>query len=278
MIDFVRTCFRVSVRRACRAVPACRASYHYRSIRPDQAPLRKRIREIAETRARYGYRRVHVVLKREGWHVNVKRVRRLYNLEGLQMRHKPPRRRVTAKLRDDRSNATGPNQVWAMDWMYDELFDGKRIWVLTVVDTFSRVCPVMHVTRSATAMVVIGALEEAHRNFGLPHTIRVDQGCQFTSKELDLWAYSNAITLDFSRPGKPTDNAYIESFNASARLECLGQHWFMDMDDAIKKVEDWRREYNEVRPHSAIGDRTPMSLIQQPRQLAVASQAPENLI
>jgi len=103
-----------------------------------------------------------------------------------------------------------------MDWMYDELSDGRRIWVLTVVDTWSRVCPVMRVTRSATAVVVIRALEEARQNFGLPHTIRVDQGCQFTSKELDLWVYSNSITLDFSRPGKPTDNTYIESFNASA--------------------------------------------------------------
>jgi putative transposase len=98
------------------------------------------------------------------------------------MRHKPPRRRVTAKLRDDRSNATGPNQVWAMDWMHDELIDGKHIWVLTVVDTWSRVCPVMCVTRSATAMVVIGTLEEARQRIGLPRTIRVDQGCQFTSK------------------------------------------------------------------------------------------------
>ena len=126
-------------------------------------------------------------------------------------------------------------------------------------------------------MVVVDALEEARRHFGLPHTIRVDQGCQFTSKKLDLWAYANGITLDFSRPGKPTDNAYAESFNASARLECLGQHWFMDMDDAVKKVEDWRREYNEVRPHSAIGDRTPMSLIQKPQQNAEALTRPEIL-
>ena len=127
MIDFVR---RVSIRRACRSVPASRATYHYRSRRPEQAPLRKRIREIAETRMRYGYRRIAVLLRREGWRVNVKRVRRLYNLEGLQMRLKPPRRRVMAKPRDDRSDATGPNQVWAMDWMYDELFDGRRLWVL----------------------------------------------------------------------------------------------------------------------------------------------------
>ena len=211
MIDFVRGAFQVSIRKACRAVPACRATYHYRSRRPEQAPLRKRIREIAETRMRYGYRRIHVLLRREGWRVNVKRVRRLYRLEGLQMRLKPPRRRVMAKLRDDRSNATGPNQVWAMDWMNDELFDGRRLWVLTVVDTWSRICPVMRVCRSATAMEVIDALEQARQQYGLPTTIRVDQGSQFTSKELDLWAYANGITLDFSRPGKPTDNAYAES-------------------------------------------------------------------
>lgn len=277
MIDHVRGCFQVSVRRACRSVPAPRSSYHYRSIRPDQAPLRQRIREIAETRVRYGYRRIHILLRREGWPVNVKRVRRLYNLEGLQMRLKPPRRRVMGKLRSDRSNATGPNQVWAMDWMHDELFDGRRLWVLTVIDTWSRVCPVMRVCRSATAMEVIDGLEDARRGFGLPHTIRVDQGSQFTSKELDLWAYANKVTLDFSRPGRPVDNAYAESFNARVRMECLGQHWFLDLDDARQKVEARRVEYNEVRPHSAIGDRTPMSLIHQPPEKSGASHEPEVL-
>lgn len=277
MIDFVREAFQVSIRRACRAVPAPRATYHYRSRRPEQAPLRKRIREIAETRMRYGYRRIHVLLRREGWHVNVKRVRRLYNLEGLQMRYKPPRRRVMAKLRNDRSDATGPNQVWAMDWMYDEIFDGRRLWVLTVVDTWSRVCPVMRVCRSATAMEVIGALEQARSQYGVPKVIRVDQGSQFTSKEFDLWAYTNGVTLDFSRPGKPTDNAYVESFNATVRLECLGQYWFLDLDDAREKVEEWRIDYNEVRPHSAIGDRTPLSLIHRPRQSAEATTRPEIL-
>ena len=161
MIDFVRTCFRVSIRRACRGVPASRATYHYRSVRPPQEPLRKRIKELAETHMRYGCRRIHIVLQREGWRVNIKRVRRLYRLEDLQMRLKPPRRRVMAKLRSDRSNATGPNQVWAMDWMFDELFDGRRLWVLTVIDTWSRFSPVMRVCRTATAMEVIDALEEA---------------------------------------------------------------------------------------------------------------------
>jgi putative transposase len=191
------------------------------------------------------------------------------------MRLKLPRRRVMAKLRGDRSNATGPNQVWAMDWMHDEL--GRRLWVLTVVDTWSRVCPVMRVCRSATAMEVIDALEQARGQYGLPTTIRVDQGSQFTSKELDLWAHANGITLDFSRPGKPTDNAYAESFNATVRLDCLGRYWFLDLDDVCQKVEEWRTEYNEVRPHSAIGDRTPLSLIHLPRQQAEALNRPEIL-
>lgn len=278
MIDFVKAAFRVSIRRACRAVPAPRSTYHYTSVRPPQDVLRKRIRELAETHVRYGYRRIHVLLRRDGWEVTIKRVRRLYNLEGLQMRLKPPRRRVMAKLRSDRSDATGPNQVWAMDWMFDETFDGKRLWVLTVIDTWSRVCPVMRVCRSATAMMVIDALQEACARIGRPKVIRVDQGSQFTSKELDLWAYANGVVLDFSRPGRPTDNAYAESFNAVVRLECLGQHWFLDLDDARKKVEDWRTEYNEVRPHSAIGDRAPMSLIRTPGPDGRVPEAPEALI
>ena len=138
------------------------------------------------------------------------------------MRLKPPRRRVMAKLRSDRSDATGPNQVWAMDWMHDEIFDRRRLWVLTAVDTWSRVCPVMRVCRSATAIEVIDVLEQARRRYGLPKAIRVDQGSQFTSKELDLWAYTNDVTLDFSRPGKPTDNAYAESFNATVRTRMPG--------------------------------------------------------
>ncbi len=133
----------------------------------------------------------------------------------------------------------------------------------------------MRMCRSATAMVVIDALEETRRHSGLPKAIRVDQGCQFTSKELDPWAYANGVTLDFSRPGKPTDNADVESFNPSVRLECLGQPWVRDLDDARQKIEDWRRKYNEVRPHRAIGDRTPMSLIPQPRAVPEASQQPE---
>ena len=261
MLDFVRTCFRVSIRRACKAIPLRRSTYHYRSRRPEQAALRKRIREIAETRTRYGYRRIHVLLRREGWPVNAKRVYRLYKLENLQMRHKPPRRRVSAKLRKDRRPATAPNDCWSMDWMYDELFDGRRIWVLTIVDNFSRVSPGLWVGHQAKATDVVIALRAAVTEFGCPRRIRLDNGSQFTSKELDLWAYANGVVLDFSRPGKPTDNAYCEAFNSRFRLECLNQHWFLDIDDARVKIEAWRQDYNTVRPHGAIGNQVPIDLV-----------------
>jgi putative transposase len=164
-----------------------------------------------------------------------------------------------------------------MDWMYDQLFDGRRIWLLTVLDTWSRVCPVLRVCRIATACEVTSALDEALRRFGRPKVIRVDQGCQFTSRELDLWAYSHGVMLDFSRPGKPTDHAYIESFNARVRCERLNQSWFMDLDDARRKVEDWRIECNEVRPHSAIGDRPPIALLHQALGSPEAVPRPEIL-
>lgn len=277
MVDFVRTCFRVSIRRACKAIPVRRSTYHYRSRRPEQAALRKRIREIAETRTRYGYRRIHVLLRREGWPINAKRVYRLYKLEKLQMRHKPPRRRVSAKLREDRRPATAPNECWSMDWMYDELFDGRRIWVLTIVDNFSRVSPGLWAGRQAKATDVVNALGSAVAKFGCPQRIRLDNGSQFTSKEMDLWAYANDVVLDFSRPGKPTDNAYSEAFNSRFRLECLNQHWFLDIEDARAKIEAWRQDYNTVRPHGAIGNQVPMALVRSEMgRISHTSSGPDN--
>jgi len=186
---------------------------------------------------------------------------RLYKMEKLQMRHKPPRRRVSAKLREDRRPATVPNDCWSMDLMYDELFDGRRLWVLTIVDNFSRVSPGIWVGHQAKAADVVDALNGAMAEFGAPKRIRVDNGPQFTSKEMDLWAYANGVVLDFSRPGKLTDNAFVEAFNSRFRLECLNQHWFLDIEDARAKIEAWRQDYNTVRPHGAIGNQVPMDLV-----------------
>ena len=260
MVDRVRSLWQVSIRRACRALPVERSTYHYRSRRTGQAVLTKRIKEIAQTRVRYGYRRIHVLLQREGWSVNAKRVWRLYREEGLQLRNKSPKRRVKAKLRDDRSAATAANQVWAMDFVHDQLFDGRKIRALTVIDTFTRLSPTIEVRQNWRGSDVVAALDRAAAELGYPKTIRLDNGPEFISKDLDLWAFVHDVTLDFSRPGKPTDNAFIESFNGKFRSECLNANWFLSLDEARQKCEAWRRDYNEVRPHSAIGNQVPAAL------------------
>src|SRR5579872_957231 len=196
----------------------------------------KRIKEIAETRVRYGYRRIHVLLRREGWPVNVKRVCRLYREQGLQLRNKSPKRRVKAKLRDGRSPATEPNQVWAMDFVHDQLFDGRKIRVLTIVDAFTRFSPAIDVRQSYRGANVVETLERAAGEIGYPKTIRLDNGPEFISRELDLWAFMHDVTLDFSRPGKPTDNAFIESLNGKFRAECLNVHWFLSLSVAREDV------------------------------------------
>jgi putative transposase len=202
-----------------------------------------------------------VLLRREGWRVNAKRVYRLYRDIGLQLRNKTPKRRVKAKLREDRRPATRSNETWAMDFVHDQLATGAKLRVLTIVDTFSRFSPAVEPRFTFRGADVVEVLERVGRAIGFPAAIRVDQGSEFVSRDLDLWAYQRGVTLDFSRPGKPTDNAFIESFNGKFRAECLNTHWFMSLDDARRKCEAWRRDYNEGRPHSAIGNKVPIELV-----------------
>lgn len=192
--------------------------------------------------------------------MNAKKVYRIYNELGLQLRNKTPKRRVKAKLRDDRCPAAQPNEIWSMDFVHDQLATGKKIRVLTVVDTFSRFSPIIDPRFSYRAEDLVAALEQTCAVIGYPKVIRVDQGSEFISRDLDLWAYAHDVTLDFSRPGKPTDNAFIEAFNGRLRAECLNAHWFLTLADAREKLEAWRRDYNEVRPHGAIGNMVPISL------------------
>lgn len=166
---------------------------------------------------RYGYRRVHVLLQRDGWAANVKRVYRLYRELGLQLRNKTPKRRVKAKLREGRTDARQVNETWAMDFVHDQLATGRKIRVLTVVDTFSRFSPTIDARFSYRGEDVVQTLEQVCQDVGYPKSIRVDQGSEFISRDLDLWAYQRGVILDFSRPGKPTDNSFIESFNGKLR-------------------------------------------------------------
>ncbi len=251
----------ISIRRACSVIMFDPTSYRYKSRRPDQAALEQRIKEICQTRVRFGYRRIHVLLRREGWKVNIKKTRRIYKELGLQLRNKHPKRRVKAKLREDREEAVGPNDVWAMDFVHDQLATGRKMRVLTMIDTFSRYVPILDPRFSYRGEDVVKTLDRVCKEIGYPKTIRVDQGSEFISRDMDLWAYHNGVTLDFSRPGKPTDNAFIESFNGRFRAECLNAHWFLSLSDAAEKLEAWRRDYNEQRPHGAIGNKVPIELM-----------------
>jgi putative transposase len=235
LVDKVRSDWKVSTRRACATLRIDRALYVYKSTRGTQADLRQRIKEICETRVRYGYRRVHVLLRRDGWTVNPKRIYRLYKELGLQLRNKVPKRRVKAKLRDDRRAATQTNETWAMDFVHDQLATGRKIRVLTVVDTYSRFSPAVDARFSYRGEDVVLTLERVCAAVGYPATIRVDQGSEFVSRDLDLWAYQKGVILDFSRPGKPTDNSFIESFNGKFRAECLNTHWFMSCQSALER-------------------------------------------
>jgi putative transposase len=247
----------VSERRACQALDVGRSTVRYQSIADGREELRMRLRDLATSRPRYGYRRLWVLLRREGWTVNPKLVYRLYCEEGLGIRRRTPRRRKACQQRGERPAAARSGQHWSMDFMSDQLFNGQRFRLLTLVDNFTRESLAIRVGQRLTGDDVVQVLEGVTKKNGKPEAIRVDNGPEFISKSLDLWAYWNGVKLDFSRPGKPTDNAFIESFNGKFRQECLNQTWFLSFDDAQERVEAWRRDYNEERPHSSLGQRSP---------------------
>ena len=257
--------YRVSERCACGAMGFARASQRYRSVADPQEELRLRLKELAESRVRYGYRRLHVLLRREGWTVNHKRVYRLYKLEGLVIRQKTPRRKRSSRYRGDRLDITRPNQTWAMDFVSDTLFDGRPIRVLTVVDCHTRESLAIEPRASFRAYNVAEALDRITRERGKPKSIRCDNGPEFAGRVLDQWAFFNQVELDFSRPATPTDNAYIESFNARLRQELLNASWFLSLADARARMEEWRKEYNEQRPHTALKNLTPKEYLEQAR-------------
>jgi putative transposase len=261
MVKGLMFAYKVSERRACKVLRIWRSVFRYISIAKDQAYLIKKIREIASIRVRYGYRRIHILLKREGWSINHKRVYRLYKKEGLQMRHKPPRRRVSIKIRKEKLPVRRKNDYWSMDFVSDELFNGRRIRILTIVDNFTRESLCANAEFAYKGIDVVKTLEGLVVLHGLPKNIQVDNGPEFISKEMDLWAYANNVELDFSRPGRPTDNPFIESFNGRFRQECLNLHWFLSLEDAKSKIELWRKDYNENHPHSSLGDISPREFI-----------------
>ena len=256
MVDFLHVGFKVARRRACKLVGLNRSTYYYESQARGHEALRIRMRDLAGVHVRYGYRRLHALLRREGWQVNHKLVQRLYREEGLQVRTKS-RKKQTSRPRTVRPVPTQANQHWSMDFVHDQLADGRRFRCLTLVDHFSRVSPAIEVGRSLTGERVVAVLKRLATSCGLPNVIFTGNGTEFTSKAVDYWAYENGVKLDFSRPGKPTDNAYIESPGGRFREECLNQHWFTSLGDAEQIIERWRQAYNERRPHSSLGYLSP---------------------
>lgn len=223
--------FGVSSRRACRTIPVQRSTYTYKARRNDQLPLRMRLRELAEARRRYGYRRLTVLLQREGWAVNHKRVYELYRRENLAVRTKKRKKRAS-HLRVAPAIPTGANQRWCMDFVSDRLEDGHYFRTLTVVDVFTRECLALHADRHLSGRKVAQVLERVGAERGLPKEITVDNGTEFFSKAMDAWCHRHHVRLDFIRPGRPTENGYIESFNGKLRDECLSVEWFRSRAEA----------------------------------------------
>lgn len=245
-----------SERRACKLSSLDRSSFRYKAKPDKNMDLRTRLRELAEQRRKFGSPRLHVLLQREGHIINHKRVERLYREEGLSLRNKKRKKRIS-HLRVVLDRPQQANEHWSMDFVSDSLSNGRRFRVLTIVDDLTRECPALEVDHSLTGLRVSRVLERLAATRGLPNVITVDNGPEFISRALDAWAHENKVKLRFIQPGKPVQNAYIESFNGKLRDECLNEHMFIDLRDARNKIEAWRKDYNSIRPHSSLNNLTP---------------------
>src|SRR6187431_2667767 len=246
-----------SLRRACRIVGLSTATWRYqRRANPTNDRLLARLHAHAASRSRFGYRRLHVLVARYGLAVNHKRLYRVYRAAGLQVR----RRRRKRLTRGERIPLPAPSQRrerWSMDFTLDTLADGRAFRTLNIVDDFTRECVAIEVDRSLPGLRVARVLDRLHAAVGLPQTIVVDNGPEFAGRTLDAWAYARGVSLRFIRPGKPIENAYVESFNGKFRDECLNENWFLNLVDAKAAIETWRVDYNTVRPHSSLAGATP---------------------
>jgi putative transposase len=261
-VDVLREERGLGVTRACGLVGISRSLYNYRSRRSDSGKLRERIGELAGEKRRYGYRRIHVLLRREGWQVNRKRTYRLYREAGLAVRRRK-RKRIGLFERKALPKPTTVNRSWSMDFVADGLIDGRKLRCLTIVDDYSRECLALEVDTSINGRRVAAVLDRLDDLRGLPLSITVDHGPEFEGQVLDAWAYERGVRLNFIRPGKPVENAYIESFNGRFRDECLNHHYFLSLADARRIIEGWRLSYNTARPHGALHGLTPAEFATQ---------------
>ena len=251
---FAEEVFQLSERRACRLLKISRTAKRHPRKRVDDPKLIERIKELAATRSRWGYRQLHRSLTREGVKMNQKKFRRIYREQKLSLKVRK-KSKLRTQPRVPMPPPTKANERWSMDFMSDQLGpSGRRFRVLTVIDEFTRECVALYADFSIPGLLVSRVLSNLGR---LPTSIVIDNGSEFTGKAMDAWAYENKIKLDFIRPGKPNENAFIESFNGKLRNECLSQNWFLGLEDVRRTIEEWRLDYNENRPHSSLGGLTP---------------------
>ena len=272
LIESLQGDYRITLRRACSLVCLSTSCWYYQSNRKrDDSYLRYRIRDISQVRIRYGFWRIFTLIRREGFVDNHKRVYRIYKEENLNLRSKRHRRhRSTPHRLHDLNLEQLVSKSWCMDFVHDQLFDGRRFRMLTILENCTRRCLAIEVGQSMKGSDVVDTLERIRMcNNKIPEYIQVDNGSEFISKNLDKWAYENHVQLLFSRPGKPTDNAFIESFNGSLRDECLNVNWFFSLQDAKEKIESWRVEYNSYRPHMALDGHTPNEVIGRHNSLII---------
>ena len=261
-VEYVQKAHKVSERRACSVLNAPRTVIRYRPVDKGDESIKASIKEVVEKRPRFGAPRVHQMLRRRGIKINHKRTERLYKELGLSLKKKK-RKKYKSELRIEPDVPIAKNEVWAMDFVHDALAAGKKIRGLTIIDICTKECPAIEVDFSLSSFKVITVLERLKENGGIPKFIKVDNGPEFISLALDKWASDNNVGLYFSRRGKPTDNANIESFNGKFRDECLNVQWFTTLEMAKRICEEWRKDYNEERPHSSLAYKTPKEFAEE---------------
>lgn len=265
MVGYLQEHHRFSQRRACRLMRLDRSTARYHSRRRDWTALRQRLRELAEQRPRFTQRvpdrRLTVLLQRDQFLVNHKRVYRVYQEEQLMLRRKR-RKRMTSSSRTRPLPVIRRHQEWALDFTGDTLAGGRRFRTLNIVDTYTRECLAIEVDTSLPGQRVVRTLDRLVEIHGAPTSLRLDNGPEFVGRAVDAWAYQHKVQMHFITPGKPMQNGHVESFNGKFRDECLNQHWFVSLAHARVLIETWRQDYNTVRPHSALGNLSPLSFIQ----------------
>lgn len=256
-MGYITERYAISIRKACQLTETRRSSFYYETEPRNDDLLRAAIQELAKRRRRWGCPRITEKLRREGWKDNHKRIERVYQEEKLQVRRRH-RKRVSHGDREPLMEPKSINDLWAMDFVSDSMTHGRKLKVLAIIDCFSRECLEVVVDTSIGGVRVARTLEELAAIRGYPKQIMSDNGPEFTGSALDAWAYSRDVKLHFIEPGKPAQNGFIESFNGKFRDECLNDNWFVSLPDARETIEEWRQDYNEERPHSALDYLTPM--------------------